>query len=311
MLLRLLPDNPDINFMRLRVAGLVFSMLLVLGSLGLVFGKGLNFGIDFTGGLLIEVRVAPVPDLGELRRDLNALGLGEISIQEFGEPDDLLIRAPLADDSEESQRAAEDAIRSKLDAITDEIEYRRVEFVGPQVGKELIRAGLMAILLSLAGILVYVSFRFEWPFGVSALAALIHDSLLTVGFFAVTGQEFNLATVAAVLTIAGYSINDTVVVFDRVRENLRKFKKMPVTEVLNMSLSQTLTRTILTSVTTLLALIALWMFGGPVIQGFVNALIFGVIIGTYSTIFVAGSMLPYFKLRRAVASDQNDVALEA
>lgn len=320
MILNWIPEDTKINFIGMRFIAFIISMILILGSLGMLFSKGLNFGIDFTGGTLIEVRVPDAaPDLGELRNALNGLDLGAISIQEFGAPDDLLIRLPEqpvreGETSADVQQAAIDKIRGLLDtryagnaepeeeaaesdAVIAAVEYRRVEFVGPQVGEELKRKGLYAVLFSILGMLVYIWFRFEWQFSAAAIIALLHDTIITIGLFAFTQMEFNLSTVAAVLMIAGYSINDTVVVFDRIRENLRKFKKMPVFEVLNDSINQTLSRTTMTSLTTLLALIALWVFGGEVIRGFVYALIFGIVIGTYSSIFVASPVLTFMNIR--------------
>ena len=286
--IRLFPNNMNINFLRHRVLGLVMSSIIILGTFGLLISKGLNFGIDFTGGMMIEVQVQPAPDLSIMREDLNALNLGGIAIQEFGSPNDVLIRVPEQEGGKDAQAAAEQAVREVLNSMEDSnVEYRRVEFVGPQVGDELISAGLYAVIFSILGIMAYVSLRFEWQFGAAAIVALLHDVFAILGFFALTQKQFDLATVAAILTVAGYSINDTVVIFDRIRENVRKFKKMPLVELANKSLNETLSRTILTSVTTLLALAALWFFGGEVIRGFVDALIVGVVIGTYSTMFVA------------------------
>ena len=286
-----IPTGKQINFIGLRFIAYVVSAIIIAGSIGLTVTKGLNFGIDFTGGTLIEIRLEETPDLGALRQQLNGLDLGGISIQEFGAPEDLLIRMAEQDGGEEAQQDAIKSIRSSLESTYENVDYRRVEYVGPQVGEELKRQGLYAILFSLAGILAYIAIRFEWKFGVAAIIALAHDAVATVGLFAITQMEFNLSTVAAILMIAGYSINDTVVVFDRIRENLRKFKKMPLSELFNLSINQTLSRTLVTSITTLLALVALWYFGGEVIQGFINALLFGILIGTYSSIFVAAPVL--------------------
>ncbi|MEM7679674.1 MAG: protein translocase subunit SecF [Pseudomonadota bacterium] len=306
--IRFIPEDTKLNFMGVRFLAFVLSALLLLGSVGLIAQNGLNFGIDFTGGTIIEVRTPEMPDLTDLRRTLNGINLGAVSIQEFGAPDDLLIRMGEQEGGPEGQRAAIDSVKTTLDGLYDEpVDYRRVEFVGPQVGKELKLQGLYAVLFSLAGILAYIWFRFEWQFGVAAIIALAHDSLATIGLFALTQMEFNLSTVAAILTIAGYSINDTVVVFDRIRENLRKYKKMSLKDLFNMSLNQTLTRTLMTSVTTMIALLALYYLGGEVIRGFIYALIFGVAIGTYSSIFVASAVLLYMNVRRSgeVAQPQN------
>lgn len=297
---RFFPDNMNFDFLRYRMIGMVVFFVFVFGTIGLLFTKGLNFGIDFTGGMLIEIRMDPAPDLGQLREGLNSLDLGDVSIQEFGIPGDVLIRVPEQGEDVESQRGAEQAVRDYLDGLNAEsLEYRRVEFVGPQVGGELIRSGFLAILFSILGILAYVTFRFEWQYGVASVLALLHDVLAIIGYFALTQKQFDLATVAAVLTIAGYSINDTVVIFDRIRENSRKFKKMPLYDLINKSLNETLSRTILTSVTTILALASLWMFGGEVIRSFVEALLIGVVIGIYSTIFVAVPKLLWLGIKRS------------
>ena len=314
--IKLIPHDTNINFIGMRYLAFALSFIVFFGSIGLAGGKGLNFGIDFAGGTLIEIRTPAEPDLGDMRAMLADLDLGAISIQEFGAPDDLLIRMPQQikpdgwqEGDIDSNTAAITKVREALDskfADTGVVDYRRTEFVGPQVGEELKRQGMMAVLFSLIGILAYVWFRFEWQFGIAAIVALAHDAVATIGLFALTQMEFNLSTVAAVLMIAGYSINDTVVVFDRIRENLRKYKKTDLRDVLNMSVNQMLTRTLMTSVTTLLALIALYVFGGAVIQGFIYALIFGILIGTYSSVFVAAPLLLFMNIRRgekAVASE--------
>tara|TARA_X000000950_G_scaffold36190_2_gene38674 strand:- start:1115 stop:2065 length:951 start_codon:yes stop_codon:yes gene_type:complete len=302
--LRLVPEETNINFIGVRYAAFAISLFLVLGSVFLIATKGLNFGIDFAGGTVIEVRTPEVPDLKNLRERLNGLELGAISIQEFGEPDDLLIRLRQQEGGAEVQTAAINSVRSALDATYKDVgavDYRRTEFVGPQVGEELKQQGLMAVIFSMFGILAYVWFRFEWQFGVASIVALLHDAILTIGLFSLTQVEFNLATVAAVLMIAGYSINDTVVVFDRIREDLRKYKKMPLPELFNIAINRMLGRTLMTSVTTLLALIALYLFGGEVIRGFIYALIFGIGVGTYSSIFIAAPVLLFMDIKRSDA----------
>ncbi|MCB1529912.1 MAG: protein translocase subunit SecF [Rhodospirillales bacterium] len=297
--LRLIPEDTHIDFIGHRFFAYALSLVVVFGSLFLVFTKGLNFGIDFTGGTLIEIRVEQAPDLADLRGNLNSLSLGGISLQEFGEPTDLLIRLPEQPGGEEAQKAAIEKVRVALDEKFENVDYRRTEFVGPQVGKELKKKGLYAVLFSMLGILAYIWLRFEWQFGLAAIAALLHDVIGTVGLFALTGMSFDLSSLAAVLMIAGYSINDTVVIFDRIRETLRKYKKKPLPEILNRSINDTLSRTIVTGLTTLLALVALWAFGGEVVRSFVNALIFGVVIGTHSSIFVAAPLLLYLNIRKA------------
>lgn len=328
--LRFIPEGSNINFIGLRNMAFILSALVIIASIGMTIQRGLNLGIDFTGGTVIEIRTPVQPDLEALRKTLNRLDLGVISIQEFGQVDDLLIRLPEQIETEEftQQRElclAENPMQKELcpnintvaitavkDALEStyagkDIDYRRTEFVGPQVGEELKLQGLYAIIFSLLGILTYIWFRFEWQFGVAAIVALAHDAIATIGLFAYTQMEFNLSTVAAILMIAGYSINDTVVVFDRIRENLRKYKKKPLPELFNFSVNQTLSRTLMTSITTLLALVALYVFGGEVIRGFVYALIFGILIGTYSSVFVASPVLLFMNISRGtLAPDKPD-----
>jgi preprotein translocase subunit SecF len=298
---RLIPDETRIQFMRYEYWAYAFSAALILLSLILVPLKGLNFGIDFRGGILVEVRMpGAAADLGAMRATLGGLGLGEVALQEFGQPSDVLIRVQRQEGGEEAQQAAVSAVRAALaERFGEDISYRRVEFVGPKVSSELFWAGTQALVYSLIAILAYIWFRFEWQYGIGAVVALVHDTVTTVGLFALLGLEFNLASVAALLTIVGYSLNDTVVIYDRVRENLRKFKSMPMPALLDRSVNETLARTVMTSGTTLLALLALAIFGGPVIRGFVIAMIWGVLIGTYSTVYVATPMLVHFHLRRA------------
>jgi len=298
---RLVPDDTHLQFMRYRYWAYAFSAALVLMTLVLVPLKGLNFGIDFRGGILIEVRMpGAAADLGAMRATLGGLGLGEVALQEFGAPSDILIRVQRQEGGEAAQLAAVDAVKTALaERFGEDISWRRVEFVGPKVSSELFWAGTQAIVYSLIAILAYIWFRFEWQYAIGAIVALIHDTVTTIGIFALLGLEFNLASVAALLTIVGYSLNDTVVIYDRVRENLRKYKAMPIAELLDRSVNETLARTVMTSGTTLLALLALAIFGGPVIRGFTIAMIWGVLIGTYSTMYVAAPMLVHFNLRRA------------
>lgn len=296
-LIRLFPSQPRVPFVKWRRWFLALAMVLMTGSIATFLVQGLNFGVDFRGGILIEVRTHEPADLEDLRARLGALDLGPVTLQEFGEPTDVLINLQRQEGDEGAQMAAINEVRAELgDAVQ---EYRRTEFVGPRVGEELRRAGMLATILSLLGIGVYIWFRFEWHFALAALLALIHDVIATVGFYSILQFEFNLTTLAAVLTIAGYSINDTVVVFDRVREIIRKYKKKSMPEMLNEALNQTLSRTILTSVTTLIALVSLYTFGGEVIRGFTAGLIWGVVIGTFSTVGIAIPLLYYLGLRRA------------
>jgi preprotein translocase subunit SecF len=294
--INLVPVGTKINFLRFQKVGLLLSVVLCLASAGLFFFKGLNYGIDFRGGILIEVRTPQPADIAQIRTQITALNLGNIEIQEFGKPTDVLIRVERQQGGAEAQNKAVERVKGSLGSSVD---YRRVEFVGPKVSGELVEAGITAVLLALAAMLLYIWFRFEWQFGVGAVVALVHDVLLTIGVFSALGLEFNLSTVAAILTIAGYSINDTVVVYDRVRENLRKYKVMDLEALLNLSLNDTLSRTLLTSITTLLALLILYFFGGEVLKGFSFAMIWGVLVGTYSSLMVATPLLIQMNLRRS------------
>ncbi|MBO6835010.1 MAG: protein translocase subunit SecF [Alphaproteobacteria bacterium] len=289
MLLRLLPEDVNVNFMARRKIAFAFSLLLVVGSIALFGSRGLNLGIDFLGGTMIEVKTEQGQGVEEFRAVMSDLGLGDVQIQEFGAADDLLIRIQRQPGDDVAQQAALATAKQAIDDMV--VEYRRVEVVGPTVGSELQEAAIYAICFALGAILIYIWFRFEWQFSVCAIIALVHDVITTIGLFALLQLEFNLATVAAVLTIAGYSINDTVVVFDRVRENIRKYKTMPFEGLTNLAINQTLSRTLMTSVTTLIALLALSIFGGEVIRDFSIALIWGVVIGTYSSILVAVPLL--------------------
>jgi preprotein translocase SecF subunit len=305
MRLKLVPSDTSINFLKHRRIALIFSLFLVASSIGLFVVKGLNLGIDFKGGILIEARNTTGPaDISGLRADLGQLGLGDISLQEFGTPTDVLVRVQRQEGDEEAQIAAIAAISSTLG---DSYDIRRTEFVGPTVGAELAEKGMLAVACALLAIMVYIWFRFEWQFSIAAILALAHDVLSTVGLFALTSFEFNLATVAAILTIAGYSINDTVVVFDRVRENLRRYKSYEIEDIINKSLNETLSRTVMTSFTTLLALLAITIFGGAVLRDFALAMIWGVLIGTYSSVFVAVGFLSRFDIRHQEPDDGNDV----
>ena len=305
MRLKLVPSDTSINFLKHRRIAFIFSLFLVASSIGLFVVKGLNLGIDFKGGILIEARNTTGPaDISGLRADLGQLSLGDISLQEFGTPTDVLVRVQRQEGDEEAQIAAIAAISSTLG---DSYDIRRTEFVGPTVGAELAEKGMLAVACALLAIMVYIWFRFEWQFSIAAILALAHDVLSTVGLFALTSFEFNLATVAAILTIAGYSINDTVVVFDRVRENLRRYKSYEIKDIINKSLNETLSRTVMTSFTTLLALLAITIFGGAVLRDFALAMIWGVLIGTYSSVFVAVGFLSRFDIRHQEPDDGVDV----
>ena len=289
---RLIPDKTAIPFLGLRRTFFIISIALAAASVVVLLARGLNFGIDFAGGILIEVGTQREADIGQMRSALGGLNLGEIALQEFGSPTEVLIRIERQPGDATAQQAAVTTVRDALSAnYGDTLSYRRVETVGPKVGAELIQAGIIAVVVSVFLMLVYIWFRFELPFAIGAVIALIHDVLLSLGIFAALGLEFNLPIVAAILLIVGYSMNDTVVVYDRVRENLRKYKTLPLLALLNQSVNETLSRTVITSVTTLLALLALLIFGGAVIRDFSFAMIWGVIVGTYSSVFIAGALL--------------------
>ena len=294
--LNFLPYGTKLQFLRFRTISFVVSGILMIASLGLFFTQSLNYGIDFKGGTIIEIRNTTGPaNLGDLRNKLGGLELGDIQVQQFGEPTDVLIRVELQEGGEKAQQVVVNKIKAELGADYD---YRRTEVVGPTVSAELKRDGAIAVITAIVAVLLYIWFRFEWQFSLGAIAALVHDVTLTIGVFSLLRLEFNLSIIAALLTIVGYSLNDTVVVYDRIRENLRKFKKLPLAELLDLSINETLSRTILTSVTTLLALGALFVFGTEVIRGFTFAMIWGVVVGTYSSVFIAAPMLLVFGVRR-------------
>ena len=292
--LHIVPPDTRFDFIGKRRWSLGLSVALTLISIVSLAVQGLNFGIDFKGGILIEVKMEPAPNMADLRAKLSALNLGEVSLQEFGAPNDILIRVQANDQTEKEQNRIIGAVKN---ALGEGVDFRRTEFVGPKVGAELVEAGILAILFSLVGISIYVWFRFEWQFGLGAMISTIHDIITTVGLFSVFQLEFNLTTVAAVLTVAGYSVNDTVVIYDRIRENMRKYKKQPITELINRSNNETLSRSVVTHLTTLLAVLALLIFGGEVIRGFSIAMVWGVFVGAYSSVFVAVPILVYFNLR--------------
>ena len=305
MRLKLVPSDTSFDFLRLQKITMILSALLVLASVGMFATIGLNLGIDFKGGILLEARnTTGSADISKIRNDIGSLNLGDVSLQGFGTETDILIRIQRQEGDEKAQIAA---IKAVTDMLGSDYDIRRTEFVGPTVGAELAEKGVLAVMCALMAILVYIWFRFEWQFSIAAILALAHDVLTTIGLFSLTAFEFNLATVAAILTIAGYSINDTVVVFDRVRENLRRYKSHEQKDILNRSLNETLSRTVMTSVTTLLALTAIVVFGGAVLRDFALAMIWGVIIGTYSSVFIAVGMLSRFDLKRV---DEDDDGVE-
>tara|TARA_B110000196_G_scaffold273764_1_gene250358 strand:+ start:40 stop:954 length:915 start_codon:yes stop_codon:yes gene_type:complete len=297
--LRLISDNTSIKFIKLKLISFSFSAILSIAAIFAVIFIGLNFGIDFKGGILLEVRTSSNIGIADIRNKITDLNIGEVSIQEFGVDSDYLIRVERQEGTDNAQQIAVDKIKSSLDkAFTKDIEYRRLEYVGPTVSKDLVYDGVMAIVFAIIAMLAYIWFRFELPFALGAIVALLHDIVLTLGLFAILGLEFNLATVAAILLIIGYSMNDTVVIYDRIRENLRKFKKMDLNELLDKSINETLSRTINTTFTTILALGALYLFGGQIIADFAFAMLWGIIVGTYSSIFIASTILVYVNVRR-------------
>jgi preprotein translocase subunit SecF len=290
-----IPPDTRFPFIRLRFFFFAISGFLMLATVALTATRGLNYGIDFTGGIMIEARFQGPVDVAATRTKVDGLNLGGTEIQGFGGPNEVLIRLPRQEGDEKEQMRAVEKVKS---ALGPGVEYRRVETVGPKVGAELLRESIIAVIVSLGGILVYMWFRFEWKWGAAGIIALFHDVISTVGVFSLSGLEFNLSTVAALLTIAGYSINDTVVILDRVRENLRKYKTMPLPELFDRSINETLSRTINTSGTVFLTVLALFAFGGPVIRDFSFALLWGVIVGSYSTICVALPLLLYMNIDR-------------
>jgi len=285
----------------------ILSLVLVILSLAILVFKGLNFGVDFKGGTLIEIRTEnSAVDIAEIRQSFLKMNLGDVTVKKFGKENDYLVKIELSrtDDNNFIQ-----TIKNKLSKdLGINVNFRRVENVGPKVSKELLQAGLLAITLSLAAMLIYIWIRFEWQFSLAAIIALIHDVLITLGIFSILSYEVNLSIVAAVLTIVGYSMNDTVVIFDRIRENLKKYSKIPISDISNTSTNETLSRTLITSVTTLLALLSIYIFGGAILSGFSFAMIVGVIVGTYSSIFVATPILNYTKVsqKTILKEDQED-----
>jgi SecD/SecF fusion protein len=301
-MVRLIPENTGIPFMRVRNYAFTISAALSIAAVVGFFTVQMNTGIDFRGGSMIEVQAREgVADVAEVRDSLTALNVGEVQVQEFGTPRELLIRIASQGADDAAEQAVIQQVRGALEA---EYDFRRVEIVGPTVSAELAWTGTIAVIAAMFAMLVYIWFRFEWQFAVGAIVSTLHDVLMVVALYVFFGLEFNLTSIAAVLTVVGYSINDTVVIYDRVRENLRKYKKMPIEELLNMTLNQTLSRTILTGVTTLLALVSLYLLGGEVIASFTLAMIFGILVGTYSSIFVAGPMLILFQIRQAKQADE-------
>jgi preprotein translocase subunit SecF len=294
-LLRIVPDGTTFRFMRFRHVAFPFSAVLSVVAIVAFFWVGMNFGIDFKGGTVIEMQAKEGRvNISEVRATVDKMGFGDVEVQEFGGSNEFSMRFALQPGGDQAQQQVVSRVRA---AFADKYIERRVEVVGPRVSAELVQNGTIGVLLSLLAVLTYLWFRFEWQFAVGAIIATMHDLLLTIGFFALSRIEFNMTSIAAVLTIVGYSMNDTVVVFDRIRELMRKYKKMPTEELLDLSINTTLARTVMVSFTAALALIALAFFGGTVIESFSYAMLFGVVVGTYSSIFIAAPVLIYLGLK--------------
>jgi preprotein translocase subunit SecF len=311
-LLRIVPDDTRFDFMRFRRISFPISALLSILALVLYFSHALNFGIDFKGGTLIEVQAkSGTVDMGQMRQKLEGLGLGEIPIQQFGERGDVLIRVAQQPGGDAAQQAVVGKVRG---ALGEDYDYRRVEVVGPRVSAELLGYGVIGVVFAIFAILIYLWFRFEWQFALGAMIANVHDIVLTIGFMSVMQLEFDLSSIAALLTILGYSLNDTVVIYDRIREMLRRYKKLPMADLLNISVNSTLSRSIITHVTVTLALLALLLFGGHAIHSFTATMMFGVVlVGTYTSVFIAAPILIYLGVgsTRGVAADDKEEHADA
>ncbi|GAO97866.1 preprotein translocase subunit SecF [Caedimonas varicaedens] len=296
--LALVPYNTKIDFVGMRYIVYAFSILIILLSFGSLMFKGLNLGIDFKGGFLIEIRTSEKPDLAAMRSKLQKLELGEVKLQEFGDEHDLLIRIERQKGNEQAQAIALQKIKK---TIGDNVDYRRVETVGAKVSQDLIQNGILAVIFALVGMLVYIWIRFEWHFGLCGILALIHDAIAVMGFYSLFNFEFNDTAFISILTTIGYSINDSVVIYDRIRENLRKYKKTPIADVINLSTNETLSRTILTVGTTVMSLLALCFFGGHVIRAFCIPILVGIVFGAFSSIFISANLLLFFNVRKKLA----------
>ena len=296
--------SKDIKFSNFYKKLNIVSIILIIMSILIILIKGLNLGVDFKGGTLIEVRTESVStNIAEIRQSLLKMKLGDVTVKKFGKENDYLVKIEITNTNDENFiKSINDRLTSDLGSV---VNFRRVENVGPKVSNELLKAGLLAITLSLAAMLIYIWIRFEWQFSLGAIIALIHDVIITVGIFSFLSYEVNLSIVAAVLTIVGYSMNDTVVIFDRIRENLKKYSKISISDISNISTNETLSRTLITSVTTLLALFSIYIFGGAILKGFSFAMIIGVIVGTYSSIFVATPILNYTNVSQKTVLKDN------
>ena len=295
----------EISFNKFYKSFNILSIVLIITSLILLAFKGLNYGVDFKGGTLIELRTdLNSANIKKIRDSFNQLNLGDVSVKNFGNDTDFIIKFEKQNSNDPNFI---DNIKTKLSGSIGTVDFRRVENVGPKVSAELLQSGIIAIALSLAAMLLYIWIRFEWQFSLGAIVALFHDVIITLGVFSLFSLEINLSIVAAVLTIVGYSMNDTVVIFDRVRENLRKFSDIKIFELTNISINQTLSRTIITSATTLLALLSIFIFGGEILKGFSLAMILGVIFGTYSSIYIANPILVILKVsQRTIVKEDKD-----
>ncbi|UFZ05902.1 protein translocase subunit SecF [Bradyrhizobium ontarionense] len=302
--LRIVPDDTHFDFTQFRRISFPISAMLSIVAIVLFFTHGLNLGIDFKGGTLLEVRAkSGTADIAGMRSTLGGLNLGEVQLQQFGGPADVLIRVAEQPGGENAQQEAVNKVRA---ALGDAVEYRRVEVLGARVSGELLAYGMLGLMLAIVSILIYLWFRFEWQFALGAMIANVHDIVLTIGFMSVSQVDFDLTSIAALLTILGYSLNDTVVIYDRIREMLRRYKKMPMPQLLNESINSTLSRSIITHVTVTLALLALLLFGGTAIHSFTAVMMFGVVlVGTYTSIFIAAPILIYLGVG-AVRGDQAD-----
>ena len=298
--------NNNINFSRFFNVANIFSLSAVIVSILFLFFKGLNYGVDFKGGTLLEIRIDNKNiQIQDIRSSLNISELGDVSVKQFGKEGDFLIKFEM--NANENKKFITDLKNSISKKIGSAVNFRRVETVGPKVSSELLKQGLTAIALALGAMLFYIWIRFEWQFSLGSIIALIHDVIITLGIFSILSFEVNLSIVAAVLTIVGYSMNDTVVIFDRIRENLLKYSKIKTNEIADISVNETLSRTVITSLTTLLALFSIFILGGEILKGFSFAMILGVVIGTYSSIFVASPVLNYFKVTQKTLLKDDDI----
>jgi preprotein translocase SecF subunit len=312
--LRFIPDDTRFKFMKFRAWSFPFSAVLSILTILVFFGIGVNFGIDFKGGTLVELQSRSGPaNITDVRDRANALGFGAIEVQEFGTPNELLLRVELqtADTPAEQERAQQAVVTKLKETFAQAYEFRRVEVVGPRVSNELVQNGTIGVIVGIFGVLLYLWFRFEWQFAVGAVIATLHDIVLTIGFFVVMQLTFDMTSIAVILTILGYSLNDTVVVYDRIREMLRKYKKLSLPDVIDIAINSTLSRTVITATTTFLAMLAMSIFGGEVLRSFSLAMLFGIVVGTYSSIFIAAPILIYLGLKMGGESKDDATAATA